>query len=94
MASLVGHVSLLIWNIRCVLTHYQGGKTSALILEKQLLVPIDLERVSKRHGVLHSTVVSFPRKGLPPASLPRSQREKLLKSQELHLRLYRSQLAY
>ena len=30
---------------RCVLTQRQGGKTSAMILEKQLLLPINLGRV-------------------------------------------------
>jgi len=37
----------LIWSVEfsCVLTQCQGGKTSAVILAKQLLLPINLGRV-------------------------------------------------
>ena len=64
--------------LRCVLTQFQGGKTSAIILKKQLLLPINPGRVykaiSKQFGVHRSatTAANLPRSGRPSKLTPRS----------------------
>jgi len=46
-------VGLLVWSIQvCVLAQCQGGKTSEMILEKQLLLPINLGRVRRPFPVV------------------------------------------